>query len=249
MSLYASAHVSLQTEGFAVFRSMLEPAYCTRLGRAVVMEHERLLRLGWRFTKGGRFTGHLNFHPGQYGPQVLEQLRGRGIVDLAEQAIGRRLEVAQYFGNFNRVGSTAQDMHQDWKPPHEAVIINLLLTTTNANNGAAEFVPASHSSQFSYRTLYRSGQIRKARRMCGEPGDVYIRFGTLWHRGMPNRGTAARPMMTIIMTPCDSPAADPDTDEPMGFYANRYYGKLALVRELSEVYLAPLFHCLRYLLK
>jgi hypothetical protein len=65
-------------------------------------------------------------------------------------------------------------------------------------------------------------------------GDVLIRTSTLWHRGMPNRSTAPRPMLAMTFGEAVAPKGDPFAtyDGKITFEANRF--KTTFLGQLRE---------------
>ncbi len=237
----------LNGQGFAIAAGALNSRFCEDLGNIIIAEYQRLTSAGWKFAGGGRYTGHLNIDPGHYGPQVLQMLRENGLVAKAEEALGSRLELFRYSGNFNLPDSHRQDIHQDWAPPGECAVFNVMLVPTSTANGATELVPGTHLDHYSYRSLHNSGILNCAIRPQFQPGDVVIRRGTLWHRGTTNQSTTPRPMLCLIMVPAENPRADPPGSTEISFTANRFYGPYARARELAEIHLSRLIHLARML--
>jgi hypothetical protein len=235
----------LAENGFSIKNKVFDEHCCSRVADDVNSEYERLVASGWRFCAGGRYTGHLNFHPGQYGQEMFAILKERGYIAAAEEFMGCPLNVSYIAGNINLGGSLAQEMHQDFTPPEEAFIFNIALVPTRSNNGATAIVPQSHGTRYTYRTLHFTGTSRSAQQIDGDPGDLLVRVGSLWHRGMPNRTPHHRPMLCICMVPADKPKPIDPADERIAFSANRFYGKHARMRELAEIYLAKAFHYYR----
>jgi hypothetical protein len=69
-------------------------------------------------------------------------------------------------------------------------------------------------------------------------GDVLLRKSTLWHRGMPNRTTSPRPMMSVTFGETSAPNEDPFEGNGNGivFYPNWYRpGRAGSLRERIEV--------------
>ena len=97
--------------------------------------------------------------------------------------------------------------------------------------------------------LFRSKywQILLARperkRLCMRQGDVLIRTSTLWHRGMPNRTSKARPMLAFTWEDGGSTREDPYQvhDGRITFLPNRYSTDLkSRIREHAFVALPAL---------
>lgn len=235
----------IRRDGFALLPGVLPPDECTALGAAIVGRYHALHPPGRPFRAGGRYTGHVNFLAGPQGWALTRKLEAKGVRKLADDLLGGSARLFRVTGNLNRTGSTPQDMHFDYEPPSEAVVVNIALVPTDRRNGATEIVRGAHSGSHSYRSLHVSGRVAEAEQLAMEPGDVVIRLASLWHRGMPNRGDEHRPMLTLIYEPDDGSGSELVPEPDIAFLANRFYGRLAMLRELAEVHLAPLFHWLR----
>ena len=62
-------------------------------------------------------------------------------------------------------------------------------------------------------------------------GDVLVRKSNLWHRGMPNNSSTARPMLSITFGELSAPASDPFEGD-ITFYPNWYNtSRLGVLRE------------------
>lgn len=238
---------SLDTDGYMVIRGALDPEYCASAGREVIAEYERLISLGWKFHGGGRRTGHLSFTPSLHGPRITAMLREGGYFEAAERYVGTPLSVVHYVGNMNLPGSRLQEMHQDYPPAEEKIKFNVVLVDTTPANGATELVPRSQGDHYTYRTLHSTGAAHTTQMLTGKPGDVVIRFGTLWHRGTVNSSAEPRPLFGLLTESSVAPQEDPPCDAPIGFFANRFYGPRDWLLELREIYAAPLIHTARKL--
>lgn len=237
---------SLNRDGFAIVRKAVDPSYCASVGREVIDEYRRLVSLGWKFAGGGRLAGHLAIDLGPHGPCMLSALRAGGYVAAAEQDTGMPLSVVACVGNLNLPGSVRQEFHQDPKPLDDFIVINVFLVESQNGSGAIELGPGTQGCRFTYDTLFASGEANRTVSVTGSPGDVLIRRGSTWHRGTANRSGIPRPMYGVILRPTVPPHPDPSYDgEPIGFRANRFYGRSALIREVLEVYGAPLLHAVR----
>ena len=237
----------LDGDGFAVVRGAVDSDYCLQARDAVVNEYSRLTKLGWKFGGAGHLAGHLNFTPAEYGPGMLAKLRAGGYVAAVEKHLGSRLVVMGYGGNMNLPRSRPQEFHQDWRPPTDYIVLNVVLTETTVANGATEFLPGTQADRYDYRSLYSSGVVDRVQSFTGEPGDLLIRWGSLWHRGTSNRSEVPRPMFYIIMREAEAAEVDPPCTDPIGFYDNRLYGNGGLLQELMYVYAARLIRFKRKL--
>jgi len=231
--------------GYLLAPGFLDSAYCAHVAQAITNEYNQLVESGWKFCAGGRYTGHLNFKSGRYGREIFEMLQQSGLIAAAEAIMGSRLDLFNMGGNMNLPGSVRQDIHQDFAPPSESFVFNVSLVPARSENGATEIVPLSHGARYTYRTLHSTAAIQQCRPIESNPGDLTMRFGTLWHRGMPNRSEQPRPMLCFTMVPTDKKEPTVPDGDPVRFYANRFYGPQAAVRELAEIHLAKAFHVLR----
>ena len=238
---------SLATEGFVVIRGAVDPDYCIDVARDSIAAYGRLKSNGWGSPSGGRFAGHLAFGPSVHGPAILSALRQKGYFADVEAAAGNAFAVGAYVGNMNLPGSHDQEIHQDWNPPNRNIVMNVLLTETTPENGATEIVPRAAGDRYGYRTLHSTGALERSVYFTGHPGDLLIRWATAWHRGKANRTSSPRPMFGVILEPAVQQVPDPPCDEPIGFWGNRFYGRYALLRELTAVYCPQVMHTKRIL--
>lgn len=248
MGLEPDIAQQFETQGFCIFPGALDAEYCSRIARDVIGEHERIVASGWKFAAGGRYTGHLNFSPGPYGQELLDLLDGKGFMKIAEAVLGGPVALFGVVGNMNLPGSFAQDIHQDWAPPGEAVVFNIGLVPTTRENGPTEIVPGSQGARYTYTSLHRSGARRQSEFWEAAPGDLIMRLATVWHRGTENRSASPRPMLSVIVVPREGEQAAPPTvpvSDRISFSANRFFGRAARARELASIYLAWPMHWLR----
>lgn len=237
----------LGTDGFAFVRGGIDRSFCEEIARDVISEYDRLYSSGWRFKGGGRWTRHISFTYGPYEARVFDLLKSIGLVQLAEEELGSKVEIRAMAGNFNLPASRAQNYHQDWNPPTEAIVINIGLVPTTVDNGATDILPGTQADRFSYRSLYMSGTTKNAVKADLNAGDVVIRRSSVWHRGTPNNSNTPRPMLAVVLFPAESPKARPVSTEPIGFYANRFSGRYAVLLEFVSVFLSFPIHVYRLL--
>jgi ectoine hydroxylase-related dioxygenase (phytanoyl-CoA dioxygenase family) len=111
--------------------------------------------------------------------------------------------------NLNLPGSSAQNPHADGYAASAFLIVNVAPIDTDLENGAMEVTPGTHLREYKYWQYALSGQ--PAVRMCMSAGDVIVRSSMLWHRGMPNKSNAVRPMLAFTWENGGSDLADPYT--------------------------------------
>ena len=105
------------------------------------------------------------------------------------------------------------------------------MVDTTLLNGAIDVLPGTHREFRPYWkfTLQRTAQL--STRLELRQGDVLVRKSNLWHRGMPNRSSVARPMLSVTFGEQSAPQSDP-FDGDIHFYANWYRtDRLGALRE------------------
>ena len=129
-------------------------------------------------------------------------------------------------GNLNLPNSSAQNHHIDGNVASPFIIVNVAPVDTNLENGATEVCPRPHLREYRYWQYALAGSQRTA---CARAGDVVIRSSTVWHRGMPNRSTAIRPMLAFTWEDGGSELADPYTAHggKIRLLTNRYAQNLS----------------------
>ena len=87
--------------------------------------------------------------------------------------------------------------------------------------------PGTHLREYKYWQYALSG--KPAIRMRMSAGDVIVRSSLLWHRGMPNKSNAIRPMLAFTWENGGSDLADPYTAHggKITFLTNRYAQNLS----------------------
>src|SRR5262249_55382390 len=149
-----------------------------------------------------------------------------GIIDLIKSVARRQsTPLSPTAGcNFNLPGSVTQHYHVDSNFTDDFMIANVALVDTDLRNGAIEIIPKSHKKFYKYWRFALERPQRFSRRVPMRQGDVLVRTSSLWHRGMPNRTTAARPMLAFTFVPKTGPAAAEDpflfNGGKMKFYEN-----------------------------
>lgn len=233
------ARRNLDELGYSVLRSVVSKDKLSELAGSLRREYERALAGGELFEGGGRISGHLNFFPGEQARFVHEEVAARGVIDVVgavapEQAVAMRVA-----GNFNLPGSVAQHYHSDGFYTDNFLICNIALVDTDVTNGAIDVLPGTHKRFYSFRDYALRRTYRLSTRLPLGQGDVLLRRSTLWHRGMPNRSSAARPMMALTFGEKSAPAGDPFrvNDGRVYFYPN-WFGTNRLGRIRERVFVA-----------
>jgi ectoine hydroxylase-related dioxygenase (phytanoyl-CoA dioxygenase family) len=111
--------------------------------------------------------------------------------------------------NLNLPNSSAQNVHADGGAASPFLIVNVVPIDTDLKNGAMEVTPGTHLREYKYWQYVLSG--KPAMRVCMSAGDVIVRSSMLWHRGMPNKSNAIRPMLAFTWENGGSDLTDPYT--------------------------------------
>ena len=152
-----------------------------------------------RFQGGGLKSGHLNCYPGAIARGVYDELVATGTLELARTLFPTDPKATRVGCNFNLPGSVAQHYHMDGIFLESFMVVNTAVVDTSIENGAIEIVPGTHKRFYRYWEFAAGRVYKQGIRVPMSAGDVLIRTSTLWHRGMPNRTRAARPMLAVTL--------------------------------------------------
>jgi ectoine hydroxylase-related dioxygenase (phytanoyl-CoA dioxygenase family) len=139
--------------------------------------------------------------------------------------------------NFNLPGSVAQHYHMDNAYLKEFLICNIAVVDTDLDNGAIDVLPGTNREFYRFWKYAVERKYRLTTRVPLQQGDVVVRKSTLWHRGMPNNSSRARPMMAITFGEVE-PTADPFSTNGgvIEFYPNWFStSRLGRLREKTFV--------------
>ena len=208
--------------GYLVFKSAIDPRRLTVLNGEILAAFERAKKNGELFRGGGTRSGHVNCFPGEASRFVMEAFRDLGILSIVHTLSRTELRAPNVGCNLNLPGSHPQNDHVDGYAEAPFLIANIAVVDTDATNGAMEILPGTHGRHFKYWQLLLDRPERV--RLCLQQGDVVIRTSALWHRGMPNRSTRARPMLAFTWEDGGSTASDPYRAHSgrIAFLPNRY---------------------------
>lgn len=216
-----------EREGYAVLPGVVPKPLLARVNATLLEEFARSEREGELFEGGGTLSGHLNCFPGLQSKGVYDVLREEGLLDLV-RALSPPSQRAPNIGcNMNLPGSYAQNYHIDGYAAEPFVVLNVAPVDTTILNGAMEVSPGTQ------RRSYRYWEFVVARvpglRVELKQGDVLIRSSALWHRGMPNKSRAIRPMLAFSWEDGGSKQSDPydKFGGAVRFLPNRYTNDLA----------------------
>jgi Phytanoyl-CoA dioxygenase (PhyH) len=225
-------------DGYVVFRNVVSKERLVELGRMVVDEFARARAANELFEGGGFHSGHLNCYPGEPARFVYDELVASGIVDLVRAVRPDIADSVRATMNFNLPGSVAQHYHMDGLYTKDFLICNVAVVDTDLANGALDVLPGTNREFYKFWRYAVERKYRLSTRVPMARGDVIVRKSTLWHRGMPNKSNAPRPMMAITFGEMDPTEPDPFmvNDGRIEFYPNWFStSRLGQLRERTFV--------------
>jgi hypothetical protein len=231
---------SFDANGYLVFRDVVPKDRLEALRQRVLEEFERQKRSGELFAGGGSLTGHLNCFPGEGSRFIYETLRERGIIDVVRAVFPKAVGEPNVGCNLNLPNSVVQHYHVDSNYfTEDFVIVNTAVVDTDLTNGAIDVIPGTHRKYYKFWRFAVERPSRAAIRIPMKQGDVLVRTSNLWHRGMPNHASVARPMVAFTWEDGGSRNGDPFAIEEgrIRFFPNWYRTNL-LGRLRERTYLA-----------
>jgi ectoine hydroxylase-related dioxygenase (phytanoyl-CoA dioxygenase family) len=220
--------------GYYIFRNLVPGDALSALRGRLSEAFERAEREGGLFAGGGRISGHLNCFPGAESRFAYEAIERRGIVDLVRACLPGLQGTLRVGCNFNLPNSVPQHYHVDSQFLDEFVVVNVAVVDTDLVNGAIDVLPGTHKQFYRYWQFAARRLNRLTTRLPLKRGDVLVRSSNLWHRGMPNRSAAPRPMLAFTFGDGErrakpGPAADPFQVDAgkITFHPNWYRPNLA----------------------
>jgi len=183
--------------GYIVFRNIVPKAQLQELHASLMKEFERVSQDGSLFAGGGLISGHLNCFPGEQCRFIHEALQERGIEDLIRELSPKSMKTLNLGCNFNLPGSVAQHYHADGLFTEDFTIANVAVIDTTIENGAIDLLPGTHKRFYPYWQFAVERVSRLSTRIPMQQGDVLVRSSVTWHRGMPNKTKAPRPMVAF----------------------------------------------------
>jgi hypothetical protein len=216
-------------DGYVVVPNIVPKAKLSAFRAHLLQEYESARISGGLAAIGGRRAGHLNFYPGEAARFAYDALRDAGVLDLIKAVYPQPLTgplVPNVGGNLSVPGSIVQHYHADSQFTEEFLIANVAVVDTDASNGATCVVPGTHKAFQKYWRFVVQGRPRAGIQVPSKQGDVIIRSSNLWHRGMPNRTSAPRPMLAYNFGQKGAVTHDGDPfrvrDGKIFFYDNWY---------------------------
>ena len=200
---------AFETDGYFVVKNVISPAKLKELHSNIVAEFDRAKETGTLFSGGGMMSGHLNCFPGAGSRFVYDTLKERGIIDLIQEIDPKSNKMPNVGCNFNLPHSVTQHYHADREFTREFMIANIAVVDTIVENGAIELIPGTHKKFYKYWRFVVERPYVNSIRVPMKQGDIMVRTSNVWHRGMPNKTSVARPMMALTWEDGGSAHADP----------------------------------------
>lgn len=237
---FEEASRSFEREGFVIFRSLVDRDLLARHAQELFDAFDQANADGPLFAGGGGMVmGHLNCFPGEQTRVVYETLVASGVIDFVRKLWPKSVRPPNVGCNFNLTRSRAQNYHMDGYAAAAFPIVNVACVDTDNVNGALDVLERTHAREYKYWQVVR--QRPRSIRVPLKQGDVLVRSSMLWHRGMPNRSSRARPMLAFTWEGGGSNADDPfrQNDGKITFYPNRYTANVAGKFQEHAYVLAP----------
>jgi Phytanoyl-CoA dioxygenase (PhyH) len=214
-------------EGYVALPNVVSKSRLAALTEELRGEFARAKANGDLFMGGGMISGHLNCFPGAQSRFVYDELEQYGVFDLVRTLSPSATRMPNIGCNLNLPNSSAQNPHADGYAASSFLIVNVAPIDTDIENGAMEATPGTHLREYKYWQYALSGKPSIRMRMSA--GDVIVRSSVLWHRGMPNRSNAIRPMLAFTWENGGSDLADPYTAHggKITLLTNRYAQNLS----------------------
>jgi len=225
---------SLEVDGFAVLRGVVSKSCLEEFNRVLTDEFEQASANGKLFKGGGTLSGHLNCYPGAGSRAIYDEVAEHGIVDMIRDIDPAKAEDVRPTLNYNLPGSVALFYHMDGLYVQPFIICNVAVVDTDLENGALDVLPGTNRRFYRFCRFAAERKYRLTTRVCLEQGDVVLRLSTTWHRGMPNKTSAPRPMFSLTFgegVPCEGDPFMRNGGE-IEFYPNWYKtDRLGRIRE------------------
>lgn len=188
---------SFADNGYFIVRNVVSPEKLSKLHQNIIETFDTAKQTGALFSGGGLMSGHLNCFPGAEARFVYETLQEYGIVDLIREIEPKAVRLPNMGCNLNLPNSVTQHYHADRDFTKAFMIANVAVVDTVVENGAIELIPGTHRKFYKYWRFALERPYRNSIRVPMKQGDVLVRTSNVWHRGMPNRTSVARPMLAL----------------------------------------------------
>jgi Phytanoyl-CoA dioxygenase (PhyH) len=186
-------------QGYLLLSNVISRSELTTVNERLEEEFARWKASTSSFRGGGLMSGHLNCYPGELVRGVMNELREKGVLSLAQSLLPTDPMATRLGCNFNLPGSVVQHYHMDGIFLEHFLILNVAVVDTDLRNGAIDVIPQTHKRFYKYWEFAARGVYRGTTRLPMSQGDILLRTSTLWHRGMPNRSDRPRPMLAITL--------------------------------------------------
>jgi len=230
---FDDAQRDFQRDGYAVLRDVVPKPALASFRTRLMDEFEVAKRSGALFAGGGTLSGHLNCFPGAESQFAYDALVEHGVLDLVKAVYSGPTALRMGL-NLNLPNSVAQHYHMDGVFAEDFMIANVAVVDTDLVNGAIDVLPGTHKRFYKFWQYAVGREYRGTTRLPLQQGDVLLRTSRLWHRGMPNKSNAARPMLALTFGEKCAPTGDPfqTYDGKIMFEPNWY--KTNLIGQLRE---------------
>jgi ectoine hydroxylase-related dioxygenase (phytanoyl-CoA dioxygenase family) len=195
--------------GYVVFRNVVPRDRLAHLHARLLEEFDRARREGRLVSGGGTISGHLNCFPGEESRFAYEALADSGLIEFVKAVFPKATRLPNVGCNFNLPNSVTQHYHADRNFTDHFLIANVAVVNTDLSNGAIDLVPGTHRKFYKFWRFAVERPHRDSMRVPMQQGDVLVRTSNLWHRGMPNRTSVARPMLAFTWEDGGSLHEDP----------------------------------------
>jgi Phytanoyl-CoA dioxygenase (PhyH) len=209
-----AAVAAMDQDGVLVLGGAIDHATLDFLKPKLEADTAELLARG-KWGGAGAVPGHLQQAMPRTAEYILPDLVANPlVVHVTSTILGPEVHNHFYNGNTNMPGSRTQPLHRDSPPlwrdyvhPTASIVVNASLVDVDESNGATQIWPGTHRLRepVAESAVHVSPAEEEARRAAVPParavsrkGDVVLRDIRLWHRGMPNEGTAGRHMIGMV---------------------------------------------------
>jgi len=197
------------SDGYIILRSVVSKEKLSLFHARLTEEFGEWRKTGRLFDGGGLLSGHLNCFPGEAARFVLEELKQAGVLGLMQKLFPTPPSATRIGCNLNLPKSVPQHYHMDGLFLESFLIANIAVVDTDLSNGAIDVIPGTHQRFYKYWEFAAGRVYRNSRRLLLKQGDVLVRSSTLWHRGMPNHSSTARPMLALTLGEKGVDVSDP----------------------------------------
>lgn len=200
---------SFTENGYFVIKDVVSPEKLSELHKRIVEEFDSAKSSGTLFSGGGLLSGHLNCFPGEGSRFIYDTLVARGIIDLIKELDPNVVRMPNVGCNFNLPNSVMQHWHADRDFTKHFMIANVAVVDTVLENGAMEIIPGTQKKFYKFWRFAIEQPAKNSIRLPMKRGDVVVRTSNVWHKGMPNKTSVARPMVALTWEDGGSVHDDP----------------------------------------